>query len=81
MAKFLIENFLVIFIGIIIITQIILPSFTSLKYFWLFKKTQKNITPPLADEVDQKVSEFKQVVKKVDDNLDEAQNLKDKTKI
>lgn len=90
MLKFLIENLLLIIIGLIIITQLIIPSFTNLPYFWLFKskstseppkETYKSDTKSLKDEVESKVKEFKEVKTKVDNHLKEAQEIKNKTNI
>ena len=42
MYKFLLENLLIIFIGIFLFTQVIWPSFTkSTPYFWIFKRKKK----------------------------------------
>lgn len=90
MLKFLIENFLIIVIGFIIITQLIIPSFTNLPYFWLFKskstseypsETYKSDTKSLKDEVESKVEEFKEVKSKAENHLKEAQEIKNKTNI
>lgn len=42
MYKFLLENLLIIFIGIFLFTQVIWPSFAKrTPYFWIFKRKKK----------------------------------------
>lgn len=86
MLKFIIENLLIIFIGLTIITQLIVPSFTNLPYFWFFKSKPSSSTSTidsknLNEEVEKKVEEFKEVKTKVDANLKVAQEIKNKTNI
>ena len=79
MYKFLIENFLVIVIGILVISQIIIPCFTRRKYFWLFRK--KDPAPDkesLHTKVDHTVEAVREVKQEVDENLEDAQDLSNK---
>ena len=80
MVKFLIEEFGAIFIIIVLITQILIPSFVpSVNYWWAFKGWKKKTTPEdLKEVVDEKVNEFKEVKTKVEDNLGQATELKKK---
>ena len=43
MFLYLIEIFFVFLIASLIISQIIIPSFTNLSYFWCFRKKYKDI--------------------------------------
>lgn len=92
MVVFLLERFLGIVIGLYILTQLILPSFTSFEYNWMFKSKEEpppqppeaemNVVhpeSPLEKEVDETVSKFKEVKTKVKEHLKDAQDLKDKT--
>ena len=83
LIKFLIEYFLIIFIGILLITQVILPSFIPrMRYWWLFRKAApKKPSDPLENRVSNAVDEFKEVKDEVDENLRKAQDLKDKTRV
>lgn len=78
MIKFLIEYFLIIFIGILVITQLIIPSITpGVKYWWLFRKKPKPDSP-LREHVEKVREELHVVREEVEENLADAQDLKDK---
>ena len=87
MYKFLFENLLIIIVGLLIISQLILPSFVpGLEYWWLFKRTKKEPEKPpvvvdkenLRAKVDHTVEMVKEVKSEVNENLKDAHDLKDK---
>jgi hypothetical protein len=42
MLKFLIENFIIIILGLFVLTQVIYPSFfPKVQYFWIFRGVKK----------------------------------------
>ena len=51
------ELFLMFIVATFIISQIIIPSFCNVRYFWLFKKTTKQLSK-LEDEMKEAEEEF-----------------------
>lgn len=66
MAKFFIIYGLEFLIGLILITQIIIPMFTNKPFFWFFRSEEKPT-----------VSTFEEFKQKAQDNKDQRDELKD----
>lgn len=93
MISELFQKFVPIILVLLFLSQVIPPLFTKLPFFFLFRKGDPKIfdkkeerqdgasAKSLKDEVEEKSKEWTGVKQKVDANLKDAQELKDKTSI
>jgi hypothetical protein len=95
MAKFIFVFIFQLLIWVTIISQIIIPLFTKLEFFWLFRKKihKEEIEEPkpirselqdleeLEKEVAQKTEEYASVIHKVEEAEEKIGNIKQKTEV
>lgn len=87
MIKIIFEYTVFFVLALLLITQVILPSFvSSMSYWWFFKKRvtndkiQINSLDELDEEVDASVVQMKETKEKVEKAADKVAAMKNKTK-
>lgn len=91
MIKIIFEMSFLFLATMLLLTQVILPSFSKLPYFWLFKRKNEKSSQPaehpvvstldeLEKEVDSSVEQMKQTKDKVDAVAEKVAEMKQKTK-
>lgn len=95
MAKFIFVFIAQLLIWVVIISQIIIPLFTKLEFFWFFRKKthQEEVEEPkpirselqdleeLEKEVAEKTEEYVSVIHKVEDAEEKISKIKEKTEV
>lgn len=95
MAKFIFVFLIQLLIWVTIISQIIIPIFTKLEFFWFFKKKihkeeipeEPKVKAELQDleelekEVAQKTEEYASVIHKVENAEEKIEKIKEKTEV
>ena len=90
--KILIEIFLQLVLVFLLITQIIVPMFTDLEYFWIFKKSKTEETlnrdqfsvnelNDLEAQVVEKTESYKEAVSQIETTEEKIKSIKEKSKV
>lgn len=77
-----------ILLVILLFTQIIIPLFTKLPFFWFFKKKSVDTSEPkikelseLEKEAQDRTDSYKEMIDELEDASKHLEEIKDKTKI
>jgi hypothetical protein len=95
MAKFIFVFIIQLLIWVTIISQIIIPLFTKLEFFWFFRKKihKEEVEEPkpvrselkdldeLEKEVAEKTEEYASVIHKVENAEEKLEKIKEKTEV
>jgi len=88
MNKALIIIIFEMLIILFIVSQILIPCFSNMEFFWLFKKTKEPVSPSGINEIselDKKVTksteEFKESVEQIQQVKNQINQIESKTKL
>ncbi len=65
MAKLFFELMLALLVGIALITQVIIPTFSKTPFFWFFRKNSWKDSPSGVNSLDELAKEADEVMEKV----------------